>query len=601
MASNGGSSSAVQTLPAYIKKLHYQILTNIDASDPDTASLPGQFAGTDLYASYMYSNLSPVLTSNNPFSTGYTNPGGGVLTPVALSDPTSLFTDMTDRYSTWETMVDGLDEGTDFGAMFGDAVTEADVADRLKALGIDTLFDGARSEADDEHAAAKAQKATGIVETTQWGSFADAVKTKAGEVGFLTSIDFSAITSAARTGSTNALADALTAAVTGLNELTSWDAMIDATVAKLKECGVLRDIDVPSLFNLALSSATREIEYAINAANDALADELLTPVVDGYRQRAQYQKQKSVRILTGQMADVGAHHSSAFLISLALIESQHLADVDRFDAELTLQTYNSLLNLHGGVLTTILGQAIQAWSANTQARTAILSQALSNMVELRVNDIRFRAQLADLFGGIHGQQVQANALTEQTNKSNRDRLILESTQVLASMWAQKVQYERHLLELHKMLYTEALDKKLNAAVIEKRARDGVIQLGIQQQSQMLSQRLSMTQNTVSSLAELKRLRYVGLHEWEGNNWDLRAKMAMWPITVTNEAIKTLVAPAGMAGTIPIGPSRTATTLGGAFQGAAAGAMTGSAFGPIGAAIGGGIGLLLGGTAGYFSA
>ena len=602
----GSGSSGEITIPDYIRAGHYMWLTGWDdeagAADNPRDALAGRSLGEILG-----SGDGPVAVKQNPYTVGYdSGPFGG--TAVNLSSPTPVAQAMDTRITTAggiKSQVEDADAETDWTSLLAKAVTELDVTDRITQIVASTLAASARDEADSEMALLKASavKDTGITETTEWQAFMAAVKSKIDEAGFLTEVDFSAIETAART-SADAVYDAAVAAAiggTGLNEITDWQTLTDTVVTKLKECGVLKNIDIPSLYQLALVEAGDSIEEGILKANEIINNELLKPVVDAYDQRVSYQRARRVNEFTGLMADIGAVQSSAFLMGMALLQAQYQADVDAFDANLSLETYRQAVPLHSQNLTNFFQLGVQASGENIRNRTQLFVQSMQNMVDMLVNRTRFEQALTALFTDLDKAHIAGDLEAERTNKTSRDEMIRQGAIGLVQMFVNKIQYEQTLMRLHSQVFLDILDRELRAAQTNKVQRDQLISGSVDTLRQMGQFNLQAEKEVVNMRNLLTQWEHNSTIEKQQTDWNLRAQAELWPLEVYARAINALTTASTGASFVPNGPSRASQVIGGVLGGAGTGATTGAAIGaaggPIGAAGGAAIGAVLGGLAG----
>jgi len=604
----GSGSSGEIKIPDYIRAGHYMWLTGWDdeagAADDPRPALTGRSIGE-----IMGSGSGPIGIAQNPFIQGYAGGPFGS-TAVALTSPAAAWQTMDDRITVLgginEQVVDA-DAETDWTALLANAVEQVDVEGRIAAIVLSTLIETASGAADDELALVKADlvRETGISETTEWNAFIAAIKAKADEEGMLSTISFAGIETAART-SADAVYDAAVAlgiGGTGLNEIPDWQGLVDAVVAKLQECGVLKNIDIASLFQLALVEASDSIEEGIRKANEIIDTELLQPVIDAYDQRVSYQRARRVNEFTGLMADIGAVQSSAFLMGMALLQAQYQADVNAFGANLTLETYKQAIPLHSQNLSNFFQLGVQSSGENVRNRSQLFIQSMQNMVDMQINRTRFEQSLIALFSDIDKTHIAGDLQAETTNKQGRDEFIRSGANGFIQMFINKIQYEQTLMRLHTQVFLDILDRELRAAQTNKIQREQALSQGIDHMRQLKQFNLQAEKEVVSMRNELSKWQHVGLLEKEQQDWELRAKAELWPLEVYARAVQILTTAATGAAFVPHQPSRTSSILAGALGGAGTGAATGAAIGaaggPIGAGAGALIGLLLGGLAGAF--
>lgn len=144
-------------------------------------------------------------------------------------------------------------------------------------------------------------------------------------------------------------------------------------------------------------------------------------------------------------------------------------------------------------------------------------------------------------------------------------------------------------------YAQGLRVDTGISTINKQARQQTLLTGVQTLTGMYQQRLDNLGRATQIQAEIQRLSYVQLREWEVAELDLDVKSALWDMEIFGRGISIMGGLSGYAHPLPEGQSRAASILGGTLSGAGTGAAIGTALGGpgLGTAIGAGVGFLAG--------
>lgn len=184
--------------------------------------------------------------------------------------------------------------------------------------------------------------------------------------------------------------------VDALDEETDWDSMIDNAVAKVDEAGVLVDVDFSTVVASARSGATTSLAAGIAAALDELDDAVIARAVQAYMNRGSVQKERAIGRFSSTMADMNAVNSSAFMFGLAIIEAQHMQDVDQYQAQIELQAYNNLVNNWVAMFRAELEQELRMEVTNKSSRETVLREGAQMMVQMLSNRVQSTANTAAL-------------------------------------------------------------------------------------------------------------------------------------------------------------------------------------------------------------
>ncbi len=144
----------------------------------------------------------------------------------------------------------------------------------------------------------------------------------------------------------------------------------------------------------ASTEAVAAVTAAVTAAETILESAPVTNMIEQFRRRAESTHLKSLSRFTGGMADVNAVQSSAFLMGMALLESEHGERVEEFIARLSMQIYESVvpayLQLEATFSTDHLATFRDRANTHLRAQTVLDLQVRSgrdNFMRQAVNDL----------------------------------------------------------------------------------------------------------------------------------------------------------------------------------------------------------------------
>lgn len=176
--------------------------------------------------------------------------------------------------------------------------------------------------------------------------------------------------------------DAYETEVNALDEQADWTSIIDNAVTKIDSAGVLKDVDVDTIATAARTGATNGVSDAIESAVDAIDGNIIRNAVVNYQRRANIQKERNINRFSATMADINAVNSSAYMFGLAIIEAQHLQDVDQFQSQLEVQTYDRMIQNYVQFFQSELQSRLRADLIEKQSRDRLLSEATQIMVQM---------------------------------------------------------------------------------------------------------------------------------------------------------------------------------------------------------------------------
>lgn len=183
--------------------------------------------------------------------------------------------------------------------------------------------------------------------------------------------------------------------VTGLNHQADWQAVVGTARSKLDESATYPKIDLVSN-----DIATNAIANAIALATSIIAGSAISDQVTAYENKVVPRFLRSVNRFASGLADIGAVNSSAFIIGMALLESDVNADVNKYDADLSGQVFNAIAV--EGTKTVLQTAATQRQHRNIQ-----LAEASTLMMEALNRKIASGAQATALQLALSQDKVQS--------------------------------------------------------------------------------------------------------------------------------------------------------------------------------------------------
>lgn len=368
----------------------------------------------------------------------------------------------------------GITEATDVPSWLGAAVTKVDEADVLVPITFDTSHEAAKVGADEEVDAAVGKKSSGLVENTLVEGMFDAAKAKVDAVGALTTIDEATITTDAVTAAGTEMLAAKAAKSTGLTETTDWAALITQAVSSVDTDGVLSTIDISTIVSAARSGASSELTAAIQAAVGAIDEAVIAAQVEAFRVEADKQRVRAIRQFSGQMADINAVNSSAFLFGFAVIQADHIAQVDRFQAELRKGVFDAAMQAHVDLYKADLAARLQAAVQDKVSRETLLregAQLMANMYQVRAE---YEKAIITLHERAWEFRIQAGIQADTTNKQSREAVLLRLVEAMMSGLGIRAEYEKFLIGTHERAWEAHLQGGLQTEIQNKQSREQVM-------------------------------------------------------------------------------------------------------------------------------
>lgn len=196
--------------------------------------------------------------------------------------------------------------------------------------------------------------------------------------------------------------------VTSLVETTDFASFIDQAVSKADECDIDGKIDIRTILNRQISEATRTTEEAMATAKLLAESTVISDLIATFEVRQATSRAKRVTQFSASMADIGAIHSSAYLMGLGMIYAQEQEDSDTYAAQVSAQIFEQ------GIRTWL-----ESYVAGLRTDTAVQvdNKAARERRVLTGLDVLFRMQ----HNKLNLYHASAQMLTEQ----NRIRILAE--------------------------------------------------------------------------------------------------------------------------------------------------------------------------------
>ena len=340
--------------------------------------------------------------------------------------------------------------------------------------------------------------------------------------------------------------------------------MVDAGDSSTVE-GLISDA-----INAAYRGAQKFLDMAISAAKDAAASEVIDDMVTEYRKQALKTHLRSVNRFAGSMSDINAVQGSQFIIGMALKEAEYTSDVNKFQAELSMQTYLEAIRTFASSSTFLVTSFIQIFSQLLEGRLRVISES-------------FSSDTGDLIRTIIAARMQAYGLDYSSE--------VEALGGHMNSRAQTLSY--------------ALSGQLNGSFQSKLAE---LSDSSKVTTELVSAYMGYNDRTMSMqnaylqlLSELKRIKFVMKTEQFVKDLEYDVKSSQWDIELFQQAGNVISAYSGAVVPTAGKPSPGQSALGGALAGAslavgagasfgvAEGASVGALGGPMGIALGAGLG------------
>lgn len=190
---------------------------------------------------------------------------------------------------------------------------------------------------------------------------------------------------------------------------TDYGSIVDTVVAKLDTAGVLNDIDVSSFVDDSVSQADTVIAAAVKQAVDLVDDQTVLNLVKNFEHRTNYLRDRARRRFSGQMADINAVNSSAFMFGLALVEAQSMQSVSDFHSDVTRQQFGQFVDSHITIYRQQLISYVDVAVRNKVIRDNLLGQQTDRVVGMLYQNVSFTQALSEALGEIKRVRTVAEA------------------------------------------------------------------------------------------------------------------------------------------------------------------------------------------------
>lgn len=450
-----------------------------------------------------------------------TTSGGNPYSGEVAYDPSTELSTMQTRYDTFDTDVEALAHDTDWEGNIDTAVGKLSVAGLASAEDISSIVTSAISKAIGDAA---------IVMN-------NAVSSSISKASSVSSIALPEIDGLVNSIIDDANTDALSYISTGFTDAKS-DVESDTN-----------DI-VNSIVTQAQTKATALINMAVSSAVQASSSEVIQGLRDAFETRKTKSHLRSLGRFSATMADANAVvGNSAFVIGLALLESDFQDELDSFDSENSFKVFSQVLGHFADSFKTM-------FSAHLETYIRSILHHVSSVVQL--NEIRSR-----ISGDISKDQI---ALVDSLAGKQSGHTYGEFDSYLKAQVGMDVQF----------------NELKNRFILQ----ESQILAG------MLQSQMDFNFKAVSSQAEISRMGIVSFSEQYVQDLQIDIGDARWDLEAFQYMANLLGSFHGGTVTNPSSVTKTQSVLGGAFAGASIG---GSVGGPVGM----GIGAAVGAAAGYF--
>jgi len=435
---------------------------------------------------------------------------------------TSIQTAITQAFADFDTHLSEMDEDfeTQWGSIVSSAQVKADAVNILNSIDISTFLAAIRTGSDAEVAAAVAALVHQPDERIEWEEYLDNLKTEIGAGGVLDTVTPQFAT--AVTGADSEVAAGMIAIDDRVIPETDYDTYIEKVKAKLAVVGMLtaitpdfagaittanselvaaiaainpstnpavdyaaysvqaktsRDVTghitavvFATLLTAAQATAAAEVTSAIVAAQEAIDSDVLDALVLSVSNAMASDRAARRRRYAGGMADINAVHSSAFLIGLALIDSEEGRSIEEVVAKASVDIYSSALQLRPNILSSILTANIGTDLANEAANNEFMQKGILAMAGLAQQKATLEGIQTSLHAQIYSSDVGADLQADLTEETTRRGLLNTGVAQQAQLAGTRITSENAQIGLHGNTYNSHLNADLQADIIEANIR-----------------------------------------------------------------------------------------------------------------------------------
>ena len=169
--------------------------------------------------------------------------------------------------------------------------------------------------------------------------------------------------------------------VQGLDSETDWETFTGKAATVLKQEGILHDLDIDSIFGDPIESSKLSVVEAVKAASLAINDVVVRGAVRAFERRNDSVRRAATNRFSGQMSDINAVQSSAYMFGMAIIESQHIQNVAEFDAGLTADLFKTAMTQAAQAYRSDVAARLQAAIAEKSIHDQMLTQSINLMTQ----------------------------------------------------------------------------------------------------------------------------------------------------------------------------------------------------------------------------
>jgi hypothetical protein len=624
MAGSGGATGQ-SSLEAYQKDTHSILLRGRSADATITAGVDWGGNAASVYGTgSTYRDNPSVLRFVK--EKGITDSGGNPFEGVSAYDPEAELDSTDADFAELLSDVKALDPQADFSTFVQSALSQADsVVETLDVESIVTdVIDRAVSKAS-EIAVSNSQDAKNVISSTlpTIRSNADSNATEQ----ITTSVDEASaagtiIDESSDKGATVA-ADEITKGGGLSIPITSNVIEVGSTIsdsitstlegnardaAKTSMTSVINAVspDVTTIIYQAivgLKTTVRDIvSEASTLALEVVDAEQVTAAVEAYRKRALKVHLRNVNRFAGGMADIGAVNSSAFIMGMALLESDHQDNVDEFQARLELELYTQ-------VLTTGMSQYVETFRNVFVQYMDSYERRFAQTLDIYKTNLPVYAQtfltilpeyvraylqsLMDYIGLYNSTSTQNTQVATELVNKRLDLFSRNVDQEGGSFDKTLAIGAQNILGLA----SSEIDGTVRARIFEGNNRMQVAMTGTQLMTGMKDNKIRFRHASTTLLEQINRARIIALSEEYAKNLLYDVNSSNWDIELYQKAANVLAGVSGAVVSTAGKPSDAQTVLGSMASGASMGALAASPAGGIGAvggaAIGAGVGLVAG--------
>jgi len=203
--------------------------------------------------------------------------------------------------------------------------------------------------------------------------------------------------------------------VTSLAPTTDFASLLDQAVAKADECDIDGAIDVRTLIERQVTLASGSVREAVSMLKKLIDGNVIEGIVTAFEIQQSIGRAKRVARFSAGMADIGAIHSSSFLMGLGLIYAQEQQETADFSARLNQQMFEQGLQAWTTNYRAGLQIDLSAQGANKDARTKVVLTGLDVLQRFLLNKSNLLQTATQLKAEITNQKIIARGEYEESN------------------------------------------------------------------------------------------------------------------------------------------------------------------------------------------